>query len=111
MPPIGAFTGFTTTGENTINVTEFNVSGAWADGWHFYCNTNGTGETIYFPASGCRSTSSGAVYNFGSRGFCYSASPTHVTTDVLSLYFQQLFVDPQSWDYRGASSSVRPVKE
>ena len=34
-----------------------------------------TGDNLYFPASGCRNYGSGTLYNVGSGGFCWSASP------------------------------------
>ena len=37
--------------------------------------TGPNGNSIFLPASGCRDSSSGALYNVGSYGYCWSASP------------------------------------
>ena len=52
------------------------VQGAWADAnkgatW----NTSITGNALFFPASGYRYYSSGSLYDVGSYGFYWSASP------------------------------------
>lgn len=31
---------------------DLNVSGAFSRGWNFYCGLKGTGQTIFFPATG-----------------------------------------------------------
>ena len=110
LPPSGAFTGFTTTGNNSDIVAQFNVSGTWVNGRNFYCNTDGTGETIYFPASGYRSFTTGAVFAFGSSGYYWSAVP-YSNGRGRSLYFSATLVYPQSDSNRGNSFSIRPVEE
>lgn len=52
LPAARAFSGFTTTGETSTNVSEFNVVGDWDNGWHFKAADN---KTIFFPATGLRS--------------------------------------------------------
>ena len=114
LPSSGAFTGFTTTGNTTSTVTEFNVSGAWASGWNFYCNTNGTGETIFFPVSSPRYYTHGAPFIVGSGYYCWSAgSGTDNNNGTgCSLSFQRSRVDPQGTAFhRNYGFSVRPVKE
>ena len=47
LPPINAFTGFSTAG----------ASGAFEGGWRFYGGPGQSGETVFFPATGSMSTS------------------------------------------------------
>lgn len=56
VPPMGAFTGFTKTGANSSDVSDFNVAGDWDNGWHVYCDLDGTGETLWFPNVACFNT-------------------------------------------------------
>ena len=52
LPSGRAFTGFTTTGGNTSDSSQFNVADtSWANGWKF---KRKSGDTVgnYFPASG-----------------------------------------------------------
>ena len=110
MPPSGAFTGFTTSGNNTLTSTDFNVSGAWDNGWNFFCGLNRTGETIYFPASGVRHIATGEATGLGSNGYCWSAAPN--TTYGRSLSFSATYVNPQTYGSgRCVGHPVRPVKE
>lgn len=111
LPPSGAFTGFTTTGNVTSTVTDFNVSGAWDNGWHFYCNTDGTGETIYFPASSPRYYTMGTPFAVGSY-YCWSAVSGMDNGTGSSMYCNQTRVDTQANTFhRSYGFSVRPVKE
>ena len=110
LPPSGAFTGSTTTGNSIYTVTDFNVSGGWDNGWNFFCGLNKTGETIYFPASGARNLTTGAVSNFGSNGYYWSA--VHgATASGRNLSFSATNVLPQVINSRAFGYSVRPVKE
>ena len=110
MPPSGAFTGFTTSGNNTFTSTDFNVSGAWDNGWNFFCGLSRTGETIYFPASGGRHIATGEATGLGSNGYCWSAAPN--TTYGRSLSFSATYVNPQTYGSgRCVGHPVRPVKE
>lgn len=111
LPPSGAFTGFTTTGNVTSTVTDFNVSGAWDNGWHFYCNTDGTGETIYFPASSPRYYTIGTPFAVGSY-YCWSAVSGSDNGTGSSMYCNQTRVDTQANAFhRSYGFSVSPVKE
>ena len=111
LPPSGAFTGFTTTGNVTSTVTDFNVSGAWDNGWHFYCNTDGTGETIYFPVSSPRYYTMGTPFAVGSY-YCWSAVSGTTNAVGCSMYCNQTRVDTQGTAFhRSYGFSVSPVKE
>ena len=64
---------------------------------------------VFFPASGYRNISSGTLYGVGSRGYCWSASPTS------SSYGRNLYFDSGSWSWSSNSRAygfpVRPVAE
>ena len=64
IPAVNAFTGFTITGDNSSNTTEFNVKGNYDKGWYFYTKPNKQGNTIFFPACGVRESDSGSVILF-----------------------------------------------
>ena len=109
MPASNAFTGFTTTGQNTSTQSQFNVSGDWNIGWNFKADGSST-ATVYFPASGCRRYDYGSLGSVGSRGYYWSAVPSK-TSDGCSLDFYQEVVDPQYSNNRSYGFSVRPVSE
>ena len=75
LPASNAFTGFTTTGQNTRNPAEFNVNGGFNKGWHFYCKPNKKGETVFFPSSGFRGYDAGSLDNVTATGFDWVAGP------------------------------------
>ena len=108
MPASNAFTGFTTTGSSTSNQTEWNVSGAWDNGWNFNNKISNPDATIYFPASGQRIVSNGSLGNVGYEGYYWSAVPFNAVTGCF-LYFGRWSVDPQMHDGRSYAYPVRPV--
>ncbi len=111
MPPNGAFSGFTTTGENENafnSSAEFNVDGAWASGWNFYCNTNGTGETIYFHASGGRSND-GMISGMATYSYIWHAVSQY--GNRYNLYFTSRYVAPKNTNVPNGGFAVRPVRE
>ena len=81
MPANNAFTGFTTTGQNSSTQSELNVDGTdhwqqWTNnfGHNFWTNSSKT-ATIYFPASGYRNNDDGSLGNVGTHGRYWSAVP------------------------------------
>ena len=126
LPPSNAFTGFTYNGNNIsgsyygsqynspyVSADDFTTNG----GWIFYCNKmNGAssydpaGGTIFYPASGYRYSSSGALYYVGSYGYYWSAVPLS-TSNGRSLYFGSTRVYPLSNGSRSSGFAVRPVQE
>ena len=71
-------------------------------------SSNTTGPDLYFPASGCRYNSSGSLYDVGSYGYYWSASPD----DSFGYY---ILFDSGGWywddGWRALGFSVRPVAE
>ena len=110
MPASNAFTGFTTTGNNSNRPSEWNVSGAWDWGWNFNNKITSPDAAVYFPASGYLSSLDGSLYYMGSYGYCWSAVPSSELNGIY-LGFYSGRVDPQVSTYRSFGYSVRPVAE
>ena len=112
VPPPNAFSGFTTTGASSETVSEFNVNGDYDVGWNFYCGLNKTGDTIFFPASGSRNNSSGAVSGISSLpgGSCWAATSLD-TQAGRGMQFTSSSVYPVAGANRNLSYAVRPVRE
>ena len=113
VPPSGAFTGFTTTGANASSSAQFNTDGKFDKGWNFFCGLNKTGGTIYFPASGHRNYSAGAVVYVGSNGLFWSAVPSKSDSNYRGYYlrFTSSNLSLKNGSYRSAGFAVRPVRE
>ena len=109
MPASNAFTGFTTTGQDTNTQSQFNVSGDWDMGWNFKAGGSST-AAVYFPASGSRYNENGSLNSVGSSGFYWSAVPLNTYSGCF-LGFAQWYVNPQGGNNRPFGLSVRPVAE
>ena len=108
MPASNAFTGFTTTGDNSNTEFEFNVGGDWDMGWDF----KGTGtNTVYFPALGVRRYDNGSLADVGIQGSAWSAGPKSHTYYCCGLNFAQWYVYPRYQGGRSVGWPVRPVSE
>ena len=109
LPSGRAFTGFTTTGGNTSDSTQFNVVGSWINGWNFKKSDSDTVGNM-FPASGYRANGTGALANMASGGLCWSFAP-YSQTFARSLLFDSGYVYPLDYHYRSYGFSVRPCRE
>ena len=114
-PKTAAFTGFTSTGGNTTNRNQFNVSGSFTKGYYFYTNGWKTGSTLFFDALGFRDTYSGrsgtgAVVSVGDEDHVWSVGASS-TSNGRGLAFHISRVYPQNTDFRSYGFSVRSVKE
>ena len=114
-PKTAAFTGFTSTGDDPTNSSQFNVSGSFNQGYFFYTNGWKTGSTIFFDALGFRDTYSGrsgtgAVVYFGEVGFFW-ASGASSASHGRNFDFISGEVLPQYASNRSFGVSVRPVSE
>ena len=109
MPASNAFTGFTTTGQNTDTQSQFNVSGDWDMGWNFKAGGSST-ATVYFSASVYRDGDDGSLGDVGSYGNYWLAGPA-ATGSGCRLNFSQWDVYPQDVSIRSYGFSVRPVSE
>lgn len=113
VPPNGAFSGFSKTGEDiNTTLTEFktyaNVDGNWDKGWHFWTKTDGTGSTLFFPALGSRLNNE--VSSFGNEGVYHTVIP-YLNYHANSFRFAQSFLELTDYNSRNNARSVRPVKE
>ena len=109
MPASNAFTGFTTTGQNTSSESQFKVSGAWDWGWNFKAGGSST-ATVFFPASGYRYYGEGSLSDVGGLGSYWSAVPSS-TSNGCDLGSLSGVVNPQGNNIRSYGLSVRPVAE
>lgn len=88
LPPSNLFTGFTTTGENSTTVSEFNIySSPFDRGLLFHCGLNHSGPPVYFPALGYRDRGSGGFAGGNHRILltAISVGYSHVSACSLSL--------------------------
>ena len=116
MPASNAFTGFTTTGQNSYTQSELNVDGTsdWQTyqnnfGHNFWTSSSKT-ATIYFPASGYRYSSDGSLNRVGIYGCYWSAVPIYTNYGCyLSLISGTVY--PLYYYNRAYGSAARPVSE
>ena len=116
MPANNAFTGFTTTGQNSTSQSEMNVDGTddwqqWTNnfGHNFWTNSSKT-ATINFPASGLRFSNDGSLYGVGNFGYYWSAVPFS-TSNGCYLFFFSGYVYPLNNYTRTYGFAVRAVSE
>ena len=116
MPANNAFTGFTTTGQNSSTQSELNVDGTsdWQTyqnnfGHNFWTNSSKT-ATINFPASGFRGYSDGSLNYVGDYGYYWSAVPIYTINGCI-LSFTSGFVYPLFSNTRTYGFAVRSVSE
>ena len=110
LPPGNAFTGFTTTGQNTSTSSQFNVQQPWNKGWNFHCGLNHTGGTVFLPASGYRNNNSAVPFNVGSYGYYWTAG-SYSTSYGWIQYFYPGYVRPLSGNARSVGFGVRAAQE
>ncbi len=90
---------------------DFNVDGAWSNGWKFYTNYAQTISTDY-PAAGYRNNASGALGNVGTRGHWWSSSSYAAGNVYAGLQWSDAgAVNPLSYSSRASAFSVRCVQE
>ncbi len=94
---------------------------AWSSGyspWSVFNTSNFTWSDVdkgrtynstFYPAAGCRYASSGALYNVGSYGYYWSASPNGSNGSNLSFYSYHVY--PSSIHNRAYGFAVRCVQE
>ena len=116
LPRTAAFTGFTSSGDNTVNIDEFNVSGSFTKGWNFYVNGWRTGSTIFFHALGLRNTYSGSS-GIGNVAFVSEmigrewTSGTYSDSDGRNFGFASKDMGPQHMSPRSRGYVVRSALE
>ncbi|MGP1392906.1 MAG: hypothetical protein ACTTK1_02945, partial [Candidatus Cryptobacteroides sp.] len=115
LPPNGAFTGFTESGNNSSNSSEWNVSGSFDKGWLFNTTliSEPPSDIIFFPASGFRMDSNNGVVFFVSSGGSYSASNPFSSFPMYVCYlsFHTYDVLTLAKNSRAFGCALRPVAE
>lgn len=109
LPSGPAFTGFTTTGQNSSTKAQFNIIGNFSKGWTFKKNEDDSIGSFY-PASGCRGIASGGLAGVGSDGYCWTYS-SDSQSYARYLSFGSSNVYPLYNNYRAYGFSVRPCQE
>ena len=112
LPRTAAFTGFTTTGGNTSNSSQFNVSGNFNEGWNFLTGVNS--GTIFFEALGYRESSNsnyGTIVYVGIEGDFWSSGTTSTLINEWGMYFTANNINNQSNPQRSFGFNVRSAAE
>ena len=110
-PCTAAFTGFTTTGGNTTNSSQFNVYGPFNIGWNFYCQPNFTGGTVFFSALGYIVYNTGTINAVSISCNYWTAGPSSNTTYARLLGFHSGLVTPLAELPRAFGFISRPISE
>ena len=110
VPAPNAFTGFTSTGQDTNTSSEFNVKGNFDKGWHFYSRPGKQGPTLFFPVCGWRNYSSGTLEDVSIFGNYWTAGP-YDTLSGRRLGFYSDGVYTLNYYYRSYGYAVRCAEE
>ena len=109
--PKGGNDGFWATALGTSNSTSTGTKWDSTNSGRHWTLADGT-TAAWYPAVGCRNLDSGALFNVGSDGYYWSASPS--PSGGISAYHLDLdsgYVYPVFSYYRSCGYSVRCVKE
>ena len=110
LPASNAFTGFTTTGNYSQTLSEYNIKGEFSKGYYFYTKKNKQGNTVFFPAWGYRYYNTGSLYRVPTYGYYWVAGPYN-RNDGRYLHFSSGYVHPMDNTYRAFGYSVRSAEE
>lgn len=92
-----------------FNAANYNTLGT-QHGYFFHYTAWRDGVTDFYPASGYRNRTSGALTNVGSNGYSWSSSPTQSSTNAGNLNFNATNVNPQNSNSRAYGFPVRCVR-
>lgn len=111
VPVRDVWAGFTTTGENTHNLSEINVSGSYDRGWNFiYDGTNIT----WYPATG-ELDHYGSYVEWSDRGRLWAAKATTEGVAYLDFYYSStwdaFFYFREQWHQSYFGNAVRCMKD
>ena len=106
IPPGRAFTGFTKTGSNSEDATQFNTIGSFTNGWIFKRFTDDA-KGNFFAASGYRNRTSGALTIVGGNGLYWSSA----ANSQANAYFLNFNSGGVYYNNRAYGFSVRCVRE
>ena len=121
VPRFFAFTGFTSTGENSTHDPD--IYGDWVAqddaagrpaGWNFTTTGTDADKTLFFPLGGFRPYN-GNIASVSERGYYWTAAPYERNGSPYgyaeSGFLQQNRVDPQYNMPSSHATSIRPVRE
>jgi hypothetical protein len=112
VPPQDSFTRFTTTGIGTTVSGEFNIYGSFIRGWNFYIGSDGSGDECFYPATGFRTLSSGAIVNVAVYGHYWTSSSSLIGTIYTGiLHFSSNGIFPLNSARRGNAFPIRCAQE
>ena len=111
-PKTAAFTGFTSTGNNSGNQNQFNITGGFNKGWNFYTNGWKSGGTIFLSALGTRDTYTtlGLLYKVLIDGYYYTDG-VGTSGGGLYLAFGSGRINCQASQCRSMGNIIWPAKE
>ena len=110
LPASNAFTGFTTTGNYSQTLSEYNIKGEFSKGYYFYTKKNKQGDTVFFPSSGCRYSGTGSLNVVSTYGYCWVSGPYNRNYGRY-LYLDSGNVYPLNYAYRSYGFPVRSAEE
>ena len=112
LPAPNAWTGFTTTGQNSSKQSEWNVEDNFKKGWLFYCAANKTGGVMFYSAQGTRYFDTSKPFRHMSA--CYYWSAGLITIGYArALNAEATYVHPlhTPGNSRALGFPVYPVRE
>ncbi|MDR2130438.1 MAG: fibrobacter succinogenes major paralogous domain-containing protein, partial [Odoribacteraceae bacterium] len=107
LPVTGTLDTFALPGTDTPNAAGDFKTGNDQAGWEFYMSGS-SGETVFYPASGCRHVAMAASYDERSYGYYWLSTPIGNTRH---LGFGETDVTPQGNASRGYGFPVRCIQE
>ena len=115
VPASNAFTGFSKTGERTGKLSDFNVSGAWDNGWNFNNKLTTPDATIWFPASGFRNFENGKLnenyYGYYYNGYWAAVPGNRKLQTGCGMTFYEWYLSARTDLVNTFGMAVRPVAD
>ncbi len=114
VPPIDMWTGFTSTGKYSTTASEFNVSGSFDKGWHFYIAAFKSGLFNWYPATGLIRNDISTYSGVGVSGFLWMNTTFTLESGRFSYFFGYESGDLKNANYGNYAAfgqAVRCVKE
>ena len=108
MPGYDSFTGFSRSGALTNYTSQFNVSGDWDKGWHFYNKLSNPDATIFFPTTGIWTGWSTDGLSQDNLGFYQTAIPA-IGAALYDFAFGERTLQPLNSNSNYRQRAVRPV--
>lgn len=115
MPASNAFSGFSKTGDKTGKLSDFNVSGAWDNGWNFNNKLTTPDATIWFPASRFRNFDNGKLndkpYGYDYNGYWTAVPFSRHLTYSCGMNLHEWYVGARTSLANTFGFAARPVAD